>query len=49
MQPIPLNPNALGLRLMENVLLVLDPNALNTLLGPITLFVDLPGLRRKGL
>jgi len=49
MQLIFLNPSALGLWLMENVLLVLDPNALNSLLGLITLFVDLPGLICKGL
>jgi len=47
MQPIPLNPNAL--RLMENVLLVLDPNALNAPLGPITLFAERLGLIREGI
>jgi len=49
MQPAPLNPSALRLEPMDNVLLVLDLNALNAPLGPITLFANRPGLIHEGI
>ena len=39
-----LNPSALGLKLTEYVLLILDPNALYAPLGPFNTLSDLPGL-----